>query len=64
MSHFMGVGIFRIGLNRTDLGCWRLTLSFRSHLFNKRCRRDKKIYDSLNQSSQTNKKSTADLPKI
>ena len=22
----MGVGIFRIGLNRTDLGCWRLTL--------------------------------------
>ena len=28
MSHFMGVGIFRIGLNRTDLGCWRLTLRF------------------------------------
>ena len=26
MSHFMGVGIFRIGLNRPDLGCWRLTL--------------------------------------
>ena len=27
MTHFMGVGIFRIGLNRTDLGCWRLTLT-------------------------------------
>ena len=27
MSNFMGVGIFWIGLNRTDLGCWRLTLS-------------------------------------
>ena len=27
MSHFMRVGIFRIGLNRIDLGCWRLTLS-------------------------------------
>ena len=26
MSNFMGVGIFWIGLNRTDLGCWRLTL--------------------------------------
>ena len=26
MSHVMGVGIFRIGLNRTDVGCWRLTL--------------------------------------
>ena len=23
----MGVGIFRIGLNRPDLGCWRLTLN-------------------------------------
>ena len=22
----MGVGIFWIGLNRADLGCWRLTL--------------------------------------
>ena len=27
MIHFMGVGIFRIGLNRPDLGCWRLILS-------------------------------------
>ena len=27
MSHFMRVGIFRIGLNRTDFGCWRLTLN-------------------------------------
>ena len=27
MSNFIGVGIFWIGLNRTDLGCWRLTLS-------------------------------------
>ena len=27
MSNFMGVGIFWIGLNRADLGCWRLTLS-------------------------------------
>ena len=26
MSNFMGVGIFLIGLNRADLGCWRLTL--------------------------------------
>ena len=26
MSHFMGVGTFRIGLNRPDLGFWRLTL--------------------------------------
>ena len=26
MSHFMGVGIFWIGLNPIDLGCWRLTL--------------------------------------
>ena len=26
MSHFMGVGIFWIGFNPTDLGCWRLTL--------------------------------------
>ena len=26
MSNFMGVGIFWIGLNRADLGCWRLTL--------------------------------------
>ena len=27
MSNFMGVDIFWIGLNRADLGCWRLTLS-------------------------------------
>ena len=27
MSHFIGVGIFRIGLNRPDLGCWQLTLN-------------------------------------
>ena len=27
MSHIIGMGIFRIGLNRTDLCCWRLTLS-------------------------------------
>ena len=27
MSHFVGVGIFWIDLNRTDLGCWRLTLT-------------------------------------
>ena len=26
MSHFVGGGIFQIGLNRTDLGCWQLTL--------------------------------------
>ena len=26
MSNFMGVGIRWIGLNRADLGCWRLTL--------------------------------------
>ena len=26
MSNFMGVGIFWIGLNQADLGCWRLTL--------------------------------------
>ena len=26
MSHFIGVGMFRFGLKRTDLGCWRLTL--------------------------------------
>ena len=26
MSNFMGVGISCIGLNRADLGCWRLTL--------------------------------------
>ena len=25
MSHFVGVGIFWIDLNQTDLGCWRLT---------------------------------------
>ena len=31
MSHFMGMGIFRIGLNRTDLGCWRLTLTKVGH---------------------------------
>ena len=30
MSHFMGVGIFRIGLNRTDLGSWRLTLNLKA----------------------------------
>ena len=28
MSNFMGVGIFWIGLNRADLGCWRLTLKY------------------------------------
>ena len=27
MSNFMGVGIWWIGLNRADLGCWRLTSS-------------------------------------
>ena len=27
MSNFMGVGIFWIGLNLADLGCWRLTLN-------------------------------------
>ena len=26
MSHIVGVGIFWINLNRTDLCCWRLTL--------------------------------------
>ena len=30
MSHFLGVGIFWIGLNSTDLGCWRLTLMINS----------------------------------
>ena len=37
MSNFMGVGIFWIGLNRADLGCWRLTLndpdSFKGYLY-------------------------------
>ena len=27
MSNFMGVDIFWIGLDRADLGCWRLTLN-------------------------------------
>ena len=27
MSHFIGMGIVWIGLSRTDIGCWRLTLS-------------------------------------
>ena len=27
MNHFVGVGIFWIDLNRTDFGCWRLTLT-------------------------------------
>ena len=26
MSHFVGVGLFWIDHDRTDLGCWRLTL--------------------------------------
>ena len=34
MSHFMGVGIFRVVLTRTDLGCWRLTLSFQIDIVN------------------------------
>ena len=34
MSNFMGVGIFWIGLNRADLGCWRLTSSFQAkHIY-------------------------------
>ena len=32
MSHFMEVGIFRIGLNRTDFGCWQLTLNQKPNL--------------------------------
>ena len=32
MSNFMGVGIFSIGLNRADLGCWRLTLTNASNI--------------------------------
>ena len=32
MSNFMGVGIFWIGLNRTDLGCWRLTLRWSEYI--------------------------------
>ena len=27
MSHFIGIGIFWIGLNRTDHRCWRLTVN-------------------------------------
>ena len=30
MSNFMEVGIFWICLNRADLGCWRLTLRYKS----------------------------------
>ena len=33
MSNFMGVGIFWIGLNWADLGCWRLTLKCKSNDF-------------------------------
>ena len=33
MSHFVGVGIFWIDLNRTDLGCWRLTLKYKWNVF-------------------------------
>ena len=29
----MKVGIFWIGLNRADLGCWRLTLRLKSDYF-------------------------------
>ena len=29
MNNFMGVGIFWIGLDQADLGCWRLTLGER-----------------------------------
>ena len=32
MSLFVGVGIFWTDLNRTDLGCWRLTLGGVSEL--------------------------------
>ena len=35
MSNFMGVGIFWIGLNRADLGCWRLT--FKSLIMTQNC---------------------------
>ena len=34
MSNFMVVGIFWIGLDRTDLGCWRLTSTVTSSLIN------------------------------
>ena len=33
MSNSMGVGIFWIGLNRADLGCWRLTLNSKQEVF-------------------------------
>ena len=29
MNHFVGVGIFWINLDRTDVDCWRLTLIHR-----------------------------------
>ena len=35
MNHFMEVGIFWIGLNPTDLDCWRLTLSWPENTRNK-----------------------------
>ena len=42
MSNFMGVGIFWIGLNGADLGCWRLTLRrLRSDLLNPKFGRQK-----------------------
>ena len=41
MTYFMRVGIFRIGLNRIDLGCWQLTLS-RSNYGNNDMARNRK----------------------
>ena len=32
MCHFVGVGIFWIDPNRTDLGCWRLTERLLTHV--------------------------------
>ena len=37
MSNFMGVGIFWIGLNRADLGCWRLTEFFNNSVGHCQC---------------------------
>ena len=36
MSYFMRVGIFRIGVSRTDLGCKRLTVNGALSLFMQR----------------------------
>ena len=64
MSNFMGVGIFWIGLNRADLGCWRLTLRPRGIMIGRQFHANMKVQTTTCKDNNNSKSRAATCVKF